>query len=162
VNRRCLLVALALGLGGCDNESFFKLGRDRTVCEDNIPTACGQTARCVLDSKHYLEAEFPSARRFIVRTLGEADLKFELYLDERHTPGTSLRLEVSEPSCNEKSTYDSAGTDIFRVAGMDGILSISMHATRPGDHLVELTSDAYCSYVLRFSMYPSEPNLNKI
>jgi hypothetical protein len=30
-----------------------------------------------------------------------------------------------------------------------------IHTTRPGDHLVELSSDAYCSYVLRFSAAPS-------
>ncbi len=156
MTKRCLLLCL-LGLGACNNESFFTMGRDHTVCEDNIPTSCGQTARCLLDAHHYLDGEFPSGRRFIVRTMGEADLKFELYLDDRRAPGPSLRLEVSEPSCNERATYDSAGTDIFRDAGMDGILSISMHAIRPGDHLVELSSDAYCSYVLRFSMYPAAP-----
>jgi hypothetical protein len=84
--------------------------------------------------------------------MGEADLNFEIYLDNRHSPGTSLRLVVSEPSCNEKSTFDSAGADIFRQAGMDGIIGIPIRTSRPGDHLVELSSDAYCSYVLRFSV----------
>lgn len=151
--RASIILALAsLAGSGCSNESFFTVGRDPVTCEDSIPTACGSTARCVLDSNHYLKGDFPSGRRFIVRTTGEADLKFEIYLDDRHSPGTSLRLEVSEPSCNERSTYDSAGVDIFRLTGDDGILSIPMHVVRPGDHLVELSSDAYCSYVLRISM----------
>jgi hypothetical protein len=155
---RFFMWTLLLGFGACNNESFFTLGRDRTVCEDSIPTACGATARCVLDTDHYLDGDFPSGRRFIVRTIGEADLKFEIYLDERHAPGTSLRLVVSEPSCNEKDDpYDSAGTDIFQSAGGDGILTIPVHTTRPGDHLVELSSDAYCSYVLRFSMQTTSP-----
>lgn len=149
---RVLLALAWLGGSACSNESFFTVGRDLVTCEDSIPTACGSTARCVLDSNHYLKGDFPSGRRFIVRTTGEADPKFEIYLDERHAPGTYLRLEVSEPSCNEKSTYDSAGVDLFRLAGDDGILSIPMHTVRPGDHLVELSSDAYCSYVLRLSM----------
>ena len=127
------------------------------VCEDSIPTACGTTARCVLDTSHYLDGNFPSARRFIVRTMGESDLKFEIYLDNRHAPGTSLRLEVSEPSCNEKATFDSAGADIFREAGEDGIIAMPIHTTRPGDHLVELSSDAYCSYVLRFNSAQTAP-----
>jgi hypothetical protein len=148
---------LLLALVACNNESFFTLGRDRTVCEDSIPTACGSTARCVLDTSHYLDGNFPSGRRFIVRTTGEAELKFEIYLDDRHAPGTSLRLQVAEPSCNEKETYDSAGKDIFQNAGADGILSMSMHAVRAGDHLVELSSDAYCSYALRFSMQTTSP-----
>lgn len=146
------LVLVALAGSACSNESFFTVGRDSLTCEDSIPTACGSTARCVLDTNHYLKGDFPSGRRFIVRTTGEADLKFEVYLDDRHAPGTYLRLEVSEPSCNEKSLYDSAGVDIFRLAGDDGILSIPMQTVRPGDHLVELSSDAYCSYVLRLSM----------
>jgi hypothetical protein len=147
-----VLLACLLGLCACDKKSFFTLGRDHTVCEDSIPTACGATARCILDTDHYIDGDFPGGRKFIVRTMGEADLKFELFFDDRHAPGTSLRLELSEPGCNEKSTYDSAGTDIFKDAGMDGILAIAMHATRPGDHLVELSSDAYCSFVLRLSM----------
>jgi hypothetical protein len=141
----------------CNNESFFTMGRDRIVCEDSIPTACGATARCVLDTGHYLNGQFPSARRFIVRTMAEADLKFELYLDDRHAPGTSLQLVVSEPSCSEKASYDSAGVDIFTSAGADGILGIPAHTTRAGDHLVELSSDAYCSYALRFSMQTASP-----
>jgi hypothetical protein len=111
----------------------------------------------VLDADHYLDGDFPSGRRFIVRTTGEADVKFEIYLDDRHSPGTSLRLEFAEPSCNEKTTYDSAGRDIFQASGDDGILSIPMHAIRPGDHLVELSSDAYCSYVLRVSVQEATP-----
>jgi hypothetical protein len=155
VTGRIALAFLLLGLGACSNNWFFTAGRDHTVCEESIPTACGTTARCVLDTGHYLDGDFPSARRFIVRTTGESDLKFEIYLDDRRAPGTSLRLEVSEPSCNEKALYDSAGVDIFQKAGDDGIISMPIHTTRPGDHLVELSSDAYCSYVLRFSATPS-------
>jgi hypothetical protein len=152
VRSATLAAILSLGLFACNEESFFTVGRDRLVCEDSIPTTCGTTARCVLDTDHYLDGDFPSGRRFLIRTAGEADVKFEIYLDDRHSPGTSLRLELAEPSCNEKTTYDSAGRDIFQASGADGILSIPMHAVRPGDHLVELSSDAYCSYVLRLSV----------
>jgi hypothetical protein len=157
VKTSALTVLLVLGLAACNDQSFFTIGRERVVCADSIPTACGSTARCVLDTGHFIDGDFPSGRRFIVRTTGEADLKFEIYLDERHAPGTTLRLEVSEPSCNEKVTYDSAGKDIFQASGADGILAIPVHTVRPGDHLVELSSDAYCSYVLRFSMQTESP-----
>ena len=154
---RARITFLLLALGGCNNASFFTMGRDRMACEDTIPTACGSTARCVLDTGHYLDGDFPSGRRFIVRTTGEADLKFELYFDDRHSPGTSLQLQVAEPSCNEKVSYDSSGIDIFQDAGADGILAIPLHTVRPGDHLVELSSDAYCSYFLRLSMQTASP-----
>lgn len=157
MTERIILSLALVGMAACSDSTFFTLGRDRTVCEDNIPSACGATARCVLDTSHYLDGDFPSARRFIVRTMGEADLKFEIYLDNRHAPGTSLRLVVSEPSCSEKESYDSAGVDIFQQAGDDGIIAIPIHTTRPGDHLVELSSDAYCSYILRFSATEQSP-----
>jgi hypothetical protein len=152
VKSQAILALVVLAVAACNDRSFFTVGRDRTACEDNIPTACGTMARCVLDSQHYLDGDFPNGRRFLVRTKGEADLKFEIYLDDRHAPGTSLRLEVSEPSCSEKASYDSSGSDIFTKAGSDGILAIPLHVTRPGDHLVELSSDAYCSYALRMSL----------
>ncbi|MGB8294825.1 MAG: hypothetical protein WCG85_05310 [Polyangia bacterium] len=152
MTRPIALAFVLLGLGACSDESFFTMGRDPMVCEDSIPTACGTTARCVLDTGHYLTGDFPSARRFIVHTMAEADLNFEIYLDNRHAPGTSLRLQVSEPSCDEKELFDSAGADIFQEAGEDGIIPMPIHVELPGDHLVELSSDAYCSYVLRFSL----------
>lgn len=145
-----LTLAMTQVCAGCDDTLFFTAGRDAQVCEDTIPTACGRVARCVLDTDHYLEGTFPGSRRFIVRTGGEADLHFEMFFDDCRTPGTLLRLEVAEPNCSDTHSYDSAGKDIFRDTGSDGVLYLPIHVTRPGDHLVDLTSDAYCSYLLKF------------
>lgn len=145
------LVTLASALAlSCHDNAVFTAGLEAQVCEDSIPSACGAMARCVLDTDHYLEGRFPGAQRFAIHTAGETDLRFDILLGERHSPGTFLRLQVSEPTCVEKSIHDSAGKDIFQEAGPDGYLSIHVHVREPGDHLVELSSDAYCSYQLRF------------
>lgn len=133
----------------CDTDSYFTLGRDLEICEQNLPTACGPTARCVIDEGKYLTGKFPSARRFIVRTGGEADLLFEILFFDRRAPGTELRVVFYEPTCGERSIYDSAGQDVFRLSGEDSILAIPMRALQPGDHLVEVSSDSYTSYSLR-------------
>jgi hypothetical protein len=134
----------------CQDETVFTAGRDPLVCADSIPTACGPMARCVLDPYHYITGRFPGATQFIVHTVGEADLRFDLELDDRLSPGTTLRLQVSEPGCVQNSIYDSAGKDIFQNTDQDGILSIPLHVYRPGDHLVQLSADAYCSYKVRY------------
>jgi hypothetical protein len=146
------LLSLVVGLwSGCQDSSFFTVGRDLQTCEENIPTTDGKTARCLLDENHYPDEKFPGGMRFLVRTIGEADVSFELYLEDRKAPGTTLTLDVFEPNGSERHFWDSGGRDIFRIAGSSGIIDIDLHVTRPGDHLVELMSDAYCSYILRFS-----------
>lgn len=144
-----LAVLLAGATPGCDTDSYFTLGRDLEICEQNLPTACGPTARCVIDEGNYLSGKFPSARRFIVRTGGEADLLFEFLFFDRRAPGTELRVVFYEPTCGDRSIYDSAGQDVFRLSGEDSILAVPMRAVQPGDHLVEISSDAYTSYSLR-------------
>lgn len=142
-----LSFALALSCEG--DATLFTADREPQVCEDNIPSACRAMARCVLDKNHYLQGRFPGAQTFIVRTAAETDLRFEFLLEDRYAPGTSLRLEISEPTCIEKSFYDSAGKDIFREINSEGILGIPFHARMAGDHLVRFSADATCSYKLR-------------
>lgn len=145
---RWIAAAALLWFSGCRDDSSFTLGRDLDVCEGNYPTACGPTARCVLDESHYLTGAFPSARRFILHTMGETSLQIQIYLTDERAPGTELRLTVSEPSCSDQYVYDSSGQDLFRLASSDGTLPMDFHVSRAGDHLVEMVSDAYCSYTL--------------
>lgn len=144
-------VAAACLLAGCGEDSTFALGLDLEVCEANLPTACSVSARCVLDGRHYLSGRFPSARRFIVRTEGEADLGFAILLTDERAPGTTLEVTVHEPNCADRVTWDSAGRDLFRLVGSDGVLLVPAAVRRAGDHLVEIVSDAYCGYALRLN-----------
>ncbi len=142
----------ALALLGCNEEDTFTIGREREVCEGNVPTACQVSGRCVLDGEHYLAGSFPEPRRFVVRTDGAAVLNFQLLLTNRKTPGTELRVRVAEPSCASMDEYDSAGQDLFRLAGSDGFISVKLRVTKAGDHLVEVYSDAYCDYFLKVDL----------
>ncbi len=149
---RRLACVLALAVLGCNEEATFTVGREREVCEGNVPTACQVSGRCVLDGDHYLAGSFPEPRRFVVRTDGAAVLNCQLLLTNRKTPGTELRVRVAEPSCASMDEYDSAGQDLFRLAGSDGIISVKLHVTKAGDHLVEVYSDAYSDYFLKVDL----------
>jgi hypothetical protein len=147
---RWSLLAVALFLAGCSDDAAFTLGLDHQVCEDNIPTACGAVARCVLDRQHYIDGSFPSSQQLIVRTDGEADLVFQIYLTDERAPGDDLGLSVEEPTCGESHSFDSAGRDPFRLAGSDGIVRIPLRVDQRGDHLVQLFCNAYASYTLKW------------
>jgi len=51
-----------------------------------------------------------------------------------------------------KELYDSAVSTSFKPQAMMELSPCPSTPVQPGDHLVELSSDAYCSYVLRFSL----------
>lgn len=150
MGRRAAWLALVLSWSGCSEESTFTIGRDPLVCEASIPTACETTARCTLDTSHYIQGRFPGSERFIVRTDGAAKLNFEVLLLNQKTPGSEFILTVHEPNCSDRYTYDSGGRDLYRLADVNGVLQIPMSVARAGDHFVELVSDAFCDYALKY------------
>lgn len=145
-----LMVAAAFALFGCGDTSTFALGRQLDVCEENLPTACGVSARCALGSDAYLAGSFPGSRRFVVTTEGTATIQFQVLLTDEQAPGTDLELVVHEPSCGERTSFSSGGRDLFGLTGSDGVLEIPMKVVHGGDHLVELSADAFCSYALKW------------
>ncbi len=114
-------------------------------CQDNIPAACGNIAHCVLGSDQYLQGEFPGSQMLVIRTQAPQQVTFSFAFTDRISAGTSLTLSSTEPDCSEKATYTSHG-DLFKLAGASGILSFSLTLTEAGDHLIQFSSDAYCSY----------------
>ena len=86
-----------------------------------------------------------------MRTEGEADLRLGFLLSERRAPGTLMEVTAYEPNCGDRSIWDSQGRDLFRLAGEDGVLLTTLHVRRPGDHLIELVSDAYSRYALKLN-----------
>jgi hypothetical protein len=142
----------ALFLVACEDPTLFTSGSSEISCHDTIPSVCGKTAHCVIDGNHYLKGTFPGAEQFVVRTTGAETLTFEFLLDDRMSSGTMLKLTSTEPDCALQTTYNSAdmSRDIFQLAGASGILSFPIRIEMPGDHLVEFSSDAYCSYVMKY------------
>ena len=142
---RCLAVALAGLVLSCD----FTSGTSLNQCADTIPAACGNTAHCVMTNSQYLQGEFPGAQTFILRTDNPVTVTFEFVFQNRISPGTQLSLTSTEPDCAGQSSYTSQG-DLFELAGASGILKFPIELMSAGDHLVQFSSDSYCSYELRY------------
>ncbi|MCC6746242.1 MAG: hypothetical protein IT371_01200 [Deltaproteobacteria bacterium] len=153
-------VALAfalLGLAGClptTSEASFISGRDELLCDGVYPVCKGKYAGCVLREEQYLRGNFPGSRKFLVETTpGDWVIRVLVFLEERLSPGTETTVSWFEPGCADQYRYQSSKDkltgDIFEKAGRDQVLEIEHAVTEPGDHLMEIYSDATCRYDLR-------------
>jgi len=145
--RRVTATTLALALAPATLSCGVTAGDSVNPCDDDIPAACGETGHCVLDGDQYLTGQFPGSQSFIVRTQGPQVVTFSFTFDNRVSAGTGLTLTSTEPDCSGNSTYASQG-DLFEDSGSSGVLSFPISMTEAGDHLVQFSSDAYCSYDL--------------
>jgi hypothetical protein len=141
--------AFACLLAGClfTTAGGFAGGRDENVCDSTVPV-CSTSGGCVLDEDHYLAGNYPGARRFIVRTRGQAVITLTVYFTEARSPGADSNFYIYETGCVERFAYETAGRDIFREAGPDMQFSFSARVYQGGDHLVEVNSDAVSEYFL--------------
>jgi len=126
----------------------FAGAREENICDSTIPV-CNTTGGCVLDEDHYIKGVFPGNRRFIVRTKGEAILTVRLYFDMPRSPGADTNIYVYESGCVERFAFETAGRDIFRMAGPDQEFTWETRVYQEGDHLVEVNSDATSDFYLR-------------
>jgi hypothetical protein len=127
----------------------FTDGSDPNPCNDNVPAACGDIGHCVLDTDQYLQGQFPGSQSFVVRTDNPKTVTFSFTFDNRIAAGTHLTLTSTEPDCSATATYTSQG-DLFELAGPSGVVSFPIQMIEAGDHLIQFSSDSYCSYELRY------------
>jgi len=150
---------LLVSLSACSSENILAIGRKLDVCEGNLPPACGLAPRCVLAPDEYVTGKFPGAKRFVVRTEGAAKVTFQLLLENAKGSGTELLLRMQESNCSDLYSYDNMGRDIIQLANNDGIIKIQLQVLRPGDHPVEITSDAYTDWSLIAAVEKVTPEL---
>jgi len=145
------LLLVVLGALGCTAEDVFIGDRSHDPCDGSWPV-CTYRAGCNLNEREYLQGAFPGSRRFIVETAGEATIRVTLYFRNEISPGADTEIHWYEPGCFERYSYTSEGADLFREAGASGLLEKERTVYRPGDHLVEVFSDAVVDYLLRIDV----------
>ena len=113
---------------------------------------CDVTAGCQLDDEHYVSGAFPGTRRLLVETAPERSvIQMQLFLSELLSPGTELVVQLRAPDCSlnaELGRVHLVGADLAAEAGSDQTLTLTLHAGEPGEHLVEIYSDAIADYLL--------------
>lgn len=146
-------VGLLCGLVGCGfgAEGNFTLGLDLERCDGTFPV-CQTTAGCAMSTSRYLEGSFPGTREFIVSTPEDSIITVEIYFKTQRATGFDTEILWHEPGCFDTYQYLSEGVDIFEEAGPSRILSKSQQVFLPGDHLIEVRSDALADYALRIDV----------
>jgi hypothetical protein len=148
---RCRLGVLALALAlfvlllSCDSVTTGSAN----PCNEMIPAPCGMISHCILADDEYIQGSFPGSQTFTIRIAAPEMVTFSFEFTNRISAGSMLTLTSTEPDCSETSTYTAPG-DIFMLAGASGILSFPITMTEPGDHLIQFSSDSYCSYDLSY------------
>ncbi|MEL6342220.1 MAG: hypothetical protein AAFV53_03755, partial [Myxococcota bacterium] len=143
--RTTVLSMMAILTGCLSATDRFTEGRSAMLCEQSY-YVCGVTAGCRLDTDHYLSGRFPGARRLLIETEDDdQELLLRLFLDEMVSPGTELVAQLYEPDCSldtSKGRTLIVDTDLFQEAGEDRTIELVVEAQSPGEHLLELYSDA--------------------
>ncbi len=149
-------IVLLLGLAGCGfgAEGNFTLGLDLERCDGTFPV-CQTTAGCTMGATRYLEGSFPGTREFIVSTPEDSVITVEIYFKTQRATGIDTEILWYEPGCFDTYQYLSEGRDIFEEAGPDRIFSKSQQVFLPGDHLIEIHSDALADYAIRVDVETS-------
>jgi hypothetical protein len=153
MHARWLGLGALFALGGCGfgSEGNFTLGLSRERCDMTFPI-CQTTAGCTMGATRYIEGKFPGTREFIVNTPEDSIITVEIFFKTELATGVETRILWNEPGCFDTYEYESEGRDIFEEAGNDQIFSQSRQVYLPGDHLIEVTSDALAEYALRIKV----------
>jgi hypothetical protein len=154
--RVAALAGLSVVAGCIDatSEAMFTGGRDVSLCDAVYPVCKGKFAGCTLDTAHYIQGTFPGTRKFLVETTpGDWVIKVQIFLENRLSPGTETEINWYEPGCAEEYRYqlskDKLAGDLFEQAGKSQVFVKERAVAEPGDHLVEIYSDATCRYDVR-------------
>jgi hypothetical protein len=139
------------------SEATFISGRPEVICDSVYPVCKGKFAGCTLDEDHYLTGTFPGTRKFLVETPpGDWRIRVLVFLGDRLSPGTETEIIWYEPGCADSYPYqiskDKLSGDLFQQAGDTQVFSKERPIVEPGDHLIEVYSDATCRYDLRIEI----------
>jgi len=154
---RLLFVAAGLLLAGCpDPAAQFINGHLLEPCNGAWPV-CTEIAGCSIDQEYYLQGQFPGTRRFMIRTTGQAQIAVDIFLLTEGAIGLATRIDWWEAGCGSKSSAVTAGQDFFKESEVEGQFRRVESVYQPGDHLIEVDSDATAEYYLKVEIIkPSE------
>jgi hypothetical protein len=156
---RAGLAALAvLSLVACGGpQDAFVGDRLSIACTASLPV-CTATAGCVLDDSNYAASTFQQGgtTRAIVRLTGPADVEVALFFQTEQSPGTDTEIAWYETGCRQRFSDQSGGKDVFVEAGDARVYTRTQRLNLPGDHLIEVFSDAQAQVLVKVSVHSAQ------
>jgi hypothetical protein len=133
------------------DEGAFIADAEGVTCDQSVPV-CNTGAACVMGEARYIEDDFPGDINFVVTTPADTTIVVNIFFKEETSPGEDTTITWFEPGCGDKQTYFSGADDIFSKAGVDRVFSQQKKMRQAGDHLIEISSDAYAHIFVRVEL----------
>ena len=151
--RGCAAALVAgLILSSCQTAKDAFIGdRLQNLC-DEAYWICSRPSQCVLAEDEFTAGGFPGVRRVTIPIEEENEtIEIRFYFETMESPGTELEIALYDPDClvnKNHGVIHVEDTDIFEEAGDDRTLTYRLQSFRPGEHLLEIYSDASAAYLL--------------
>jgi hypothetical protein len=144
-------LSASLAAGCVDAESAFVGNRLRDVCNEDWPV-CNTAAGCVIGNGQYVPGTFPGTVRMIVQTQLSTNVSIDIFLRTEGAVGTVTNLYWFEVGCGTNYIDHVTGKDLFAKFDAQGIFTDTQQLVEPGDHLIEVSSDATADYLLKLDV----------
>ncbi len=158
VRARAVLALLGVSLGavvtlaGCsDAASIFVGDRLRDECNGNWPV-CTTAAGCVIGNGQYVPGTFPGTLRMIVQIQLPTNVSIDIFLKTEGAVGTETDLTWYEVGCGSAFKDPVTGKDLFAQFNAQGEFTDTHPLYEPGDHLIEVVSDATADYLIKLDL----------
>lgn len=142
-----VLLPLLAGCGGNPSSNFIGK-RVLDPCSSDFPV-CTTFADCRLDESSFTQGTFPGSKKLIVTTTGPATITVSMLVTNPQAPGTSTQFTFFEPGCDALNVTDVKGGSFLAESQGDEGFPISQTVSGAGEHLIQLESDATCSFLLK-------------
>jgi hypothetical protein len=148
-----LLASLCLLFACGDAQSNFIGSRLLDACNGNWPV-CTLEAGCVVGNGQYVTGVFPGTLRMVTQIQAPTTVEIDIFLTTEGAVGTTTTLTWFETGCGSDYTDAVAGKDLFAQFDASGVFTASEQLVEPGDHLIEVDSDATADYDLKLVLTP--------
>jgi hypothetical protein len=146
------LLSILMSCGNSPSSNFIG-NRIPDACGGDWPV-CTTFAGCRLDETSYTQGNLPGSTKFIVSTTGPATLTLSMFVTNAQAAGTDTSFTFFEPGCGVQYRIDVSGLSFFAESqNEEGLPFVrTQTVSEAGDHLIELDSDATCSYLLKIDI----------
>lgn len=137
---------------GSAREDFVR-GRVLSACAESWPV-CDAQVGCLLGNTSFTEGRFPGSARFGVVLREPSTVRLTVLLEDVRSEGTAAVLTFHEDGCRDRQRLEFDGRLFVGEAERLGTFSREVDLFGEGEHLIELSSDAQASYVLKVEVLP--------
>jgi hypothetical protein len=136
-----------------DEKSQFIFGRVADRCDTEWPI-CDTIAGCLLGDSSYIEGKFPTTGKVGVQIFEPSTVTVSFFLENVAGAGVETDLDFFEDRCRSRTRVAVEGRTFVGEQETAGLVQRSVDLSGIGDHLIEYTSDARLSFLMKIDVTP--------